>query len=111
MFTTYTKIILIKLHANWCEKSKSISQFYDSIQNRFDGKPILFLDLNYTNQQSTHQAELLINLLGLSSVVKKNLETGKMLIIHKRSKKLLNKLENTLTFNEMESIVAKALKF
>ena len=46
-----------------------------------DGKPTLFVELNFTNQSSRHQAEFMVHGFQLGELIEENPGTGFILVI------------------------------
>lgn len=98
--------IIAKIHADWCEDSRLIKPKFSSLQNRFNHDGVLFINLDYTNQTTTHQADLLVNALQIENVIRKNTETGCILLLSATQKTLLAKLYRDMRYSEM----ARAIK-
>jgi len=87
------KLIVVKFHADWCRICHAMGPVFEDLQNKMDGKNILFIKLDFTNNQTKHQANMLGATLGISSVLKANYRrTGFILIIDPKTKKVLQKL-------------------
>jgi len=87
------KLILVKFHADWCKICRAMGSVFEDLQNKMDGKNILFVKLDFTNNQTKHQANMLGASLGIAAVLKKNYRrTGFILIIDPKTKQVLQKL-------------------
>ncbi len=85
------KLIALKFHADWCGSCKAMGPVFSDLQNKLDGKPVLFYQLDFTNNTTKHQAYLMASALDVDSVVKANPGTGFILLIDAKSKKVLQK--------------------
>ncbi len=74
---------------------------FKNLQNKHDGEDILFVELNFTNKTTGHQANLLANALGLSKTVEENKGTGFILLVDGKNKKVLKRLTKEQSLKEM----------
>jgi len=90
---TPPKLIAVKFHADWCSVCRTMGPVFEDLQNKMDGSNVLFVKLDFTNNQTRHQANLLGAELGLSNILKQNYKrTGFVLVIDANTKKVLKKL-------------------
>ena len=78
------KIIAVKFHADWCGTCKVMGPVFTDLRNKLDGKPVLFVELDFTNATTRHQAMLLASALGISQALKENPGTGFILLFDKK---------------------------
>ncbi|MCP4442576.1 MAG: thioredoxin family protein [Aureispira sp.] len=95
------KVIAVKFHADWCGSCKAMVSTFKNLQNKHDGEDILFVELNFTNKTTGHQANLLANALGLSKTVEENKGTGFILLVDGKNKKVLKRLTKEQSLKEM----------
>ena len=87
------KLMAVKFHADWCKVCRAMGPVFEDLQNKMDGSDVLFIKLDFTNNQTKHQANLLGAELGLADVLKQNYRrTGFVLVIDAKTKKVLKKL-------------------
>jgi thiol-disulfide isomerase/thioredoxin len=87
------KLMVVKFHADWCRICRAMGPVFEDLQNKMDGQNILFVKLDFTNNQTKHQANMLGAALGIAPVLKANYRrTGFILIIDPKTKKVLQKL-------------------
>jgi len=87
------KLMVVKFHADWCRICRAMGPVFEDLKNKMDGQNILFVKLDFTNNQTKHQANMLGAALGIAPILKKNYRrTGFILIIDPKTKKVLQKL-------------------
>lgn len=104
-----TKLIAIRMHADWCESSRSMEKAYEDLKNRFDGQEVLFVTLDYTNNTTKHQAGLLANALGINESMAPYQGTGHILLMAYRGKQIFGRLTQNLNFTDMVKLISKKL--
>ena len=57
---------------------------FADLRNKLDGKPVLFVELDFTNATTRHQAMLLASALGISLALKENPRTGFILLFDEK---------------------------
>jgi hypothetical protein len=60
------QIVAVKFHGDRCGSCRKMGTAFTDLQNKLDGSPILFVQLDLTNNTTKHQAVLLASALGLS---------------------------------------------
>ncbi|MCF6212392.1 MAG: thioredoxin family protein [Flavobacteriaceae bacterium] len=104
------QLIVVKFHADWCRICRVMGPVFEDLQNKMDGKNVLFIKLDFTNNQTKHQAQMLGDALGITPVLKKNYRrTGFILIIDPKTKKVLQKLTKDDDVYAMEAKVKSYL--
>ena len=78
------KIIAVKFHADWCGACKAMGSVFTDLRNKLDGEPVLFVELDFTNATTRHQAMLLTSALGISPALKENPGTGFILLFDEK---------------------------
>lgn len=95
------QLIAVKFHGDWCGSCKKMGPVFTDLQNKLDGSPILFVELDLTNGTTRHQAELMAAALGLSKAYLANPGTGFILLIDGKTKEVRNRLSADQTFKQM----------
>ena len=103
------KLIVAKFHADWCASCKAMGEVEKDLENKFDGKSVLFVTFDRTNNSSSHQSELLASGLGLAEVYKANQGTGFLLVLDADSKESKARLTRNHDFKEMTEAIEEAL--
>lgn len=85
------KLMALKFHADWCGSCKAMGPVFSDLQNKLDGKPVLFYQLDLTNNTTRYQAYLMASALDVDNIVKENPGTGFILLIDANSKKVIQK--------------------
>ncbi len=86
------EILAVKFHADWCGSCKRMGTLFEDLRNKYDGKPVLFVELDLTNGTTRNQAEFLASALGFGDVYAANQGTGFVLLLDGASRKQLAKL-------------------
>jgi len=104
------KLVVVKFHADWCRICRAMGPVFEDLQNKMDGQNILFVKLDFTNNQTKHQANMLGAALGIAPILKKNYRrTGFILIIDPKTKKVLQKLTKDDDVYAMEAKIKSHL--
>ncbi|MEM9290477.1 MAG: thioredoxin domain-containing protein [Acidobacteriota bacterium] len=86
------ELLAVKFHADWCGSCKKMGPVFEDLQNKYDGKSVLFVTLDLTNNTTRSQAEYLASALGFGDVYAKNSGTGFILLLDGDSKEQVAKL-------------------
>jgi thiol-disulfide isomerase/thioredoxin len=107
LFAATPKILAVKFHADWCGSCKKISPLFKNLENKFDGKKVLFVNLDFTNQTKKNRSLLLASGLNIGHIVEKNKGTGFVLLIDSKDKKILQKLTKKDSLKKMSASILK----
>ncbi len=94
------QIIAVKFHGDWWGCCRKMGTAFTDLQNKLDGSPILFVQLdltNNTNNTNKHQAVLLASALELSKAYTSKPGTGFILLINAQSWKVVKRLTADVT--------------
>ena len=92
------EVYVLKFHADWCPKCKSLDPVYDAAAKEFAEKPVGFVKLDVTDKKTTKQAEETMKKLGLSDLWDKNKgRNGFMMIVDAETKKSVKVLKTGTT--------------
>ena len=103
------ELLIVKFHADWCGSCKAIGPALENLTNKLDSKPVLFVELDFTNQTTKHQAHLLASAIGIEKIVADNNTTGFILIIDSETKEIKAKLTKRQTTKEMGNKIVSFL--
>ncbi|MEM6454711.1 MAG: thioredoxin domain-containing protein [Acidobacteriota bacterium] len=104
------QVIAVKFHADWCGSCKKMGPVFEDLTNKYDGKPILFVELDLTNSTTRAQAELLASALGFGDVYAANQGTGFILLLDGKSRQKLAKLTADQNIKAMGAELVKQLE-
>lgn len=104
-------VIAVKFHADWCGSCKAMGPVFEDLTNKFDGKPILFVTLNLTNDTTRRQAQYLAAALGLDNHWSRlNGKTGFILLVDGYRKSQLATLTGQMNIKQMGAELNKAVE-
>jgi len=104
------EVIALKFHADWCGSCRAMGPIFTDLGNKFDTKPVLFLELDHTSEPSRRQAEYLAAALGLQEVWEENGgTTGFILLIDANTREVLAKLTKDQDIKVMGSQLLEAI--
>ena len=104
------EIVAVKFHADWCGSCKRMGPVFEDLRNKYDGKPVLFVELDLTNGTTRSQAEYLAAALGFGDVYAQNQGTGFILLLDGESGKQLAKLTADQNIKAMGAEIVKQLE-
>jgi hypothetical protein len=82
---------------------------FTDLRNKFDGKSVLFVTLDFTNRTTHHQAELLASALGMDDTYEENRGTGFILLLDGQKRNILARLRSNQTLKEMGAALDELL--
>jgi len=104
------KVLAVLFYADWCAWCKELEPKLNQVKGDFRGQPILFTRFDLTNEFSNDQSARYAALLGLEKYYVDNKgETGYMLLIDSKTKKVLGKINRQDSPQEMKAALTKAL--
>lgn len=103
------KVLVLKFHADWCGSCRAMGPVLRDLQNKMDGKPILFSTLDRTNQSTSHQAQMLASALGIQKTYATTPGTGFLLVLDANSKEVLARLTKKQSVKEMSKVIQEFL--
>ena len=107
-----SKVIAVLLYADWCEVSKKMVLKFHNLRQRFGDREVLFLELNITDGNGRHQAELLSSALGISETLEAyEGKTGMILTMTARGRKVFGRMQKPEGLNDLFALVEKQLRF
>lgn len=95
------KLIAVKFHGDWCGSCKKMGSVFTDLTNKLDGTPVLFVELDRTNNTTSHQSSLLASALGLGDVYQSNPGTGFILLIDGKTREITGKLTAGMGLKQM----------
>ncbi|MBL4707700.1 MAG: hypothetical protein JKY48_04590 [Flavobacteriales bacterium] len=105
----YSDLLVVKFHADWCGSCKAIGSALEDLTNKLDGKAALFLELDFTNNTTRHQSNMMASALGIEKIVLENNGTGFILVIDSKTKEVKAKLTKAQSAKEMGSQISSLL--
>jgi thiol-disulfide isomerase/thioredoxin len=106
---TQPELMVVKFHADWCGSCRALGPVLTDLTNKLDGKPVLFVKLDFTNNTSKHQTKLLAFSLGIEKIVAQNNSTGFLLVVDSKTKEVKAKLTKEKSVKEMANEINSLL--
>jgi thiol-disulfide isomerase/thioredoxin len=103
------ELMVVKFHADWCGSCRVLGPVLTDLTNKLDGKPVLFVKLDFTNNTSKHQTKLLASSLGIEKIVAQNNGTGFLLVVDSKTKEVKAKLTKEKSVKEMTNEINSLL--
>ena len=94
-------LYVVKVHADWCGSCKALTPVLEEVREALADDPVLFLELDVTDEARTAQARLLAVALGIEDHLKANNKTGLVLLINPGDNALLETLTRKNSDDEM----------
>jgi thiol-disulfide isomerase/thioredoxin len=105
------KIISVRMYADWCGNCKVLDEKVDKLKTSFDGEPVLFLQLDQTDDFRTKQASMLASKLSLDRVWNTYKgRTGMMLLVNADTGELLEEISHTWDSDKIRDTIKRHLK-
>ncbi|MEO1083660.1 MAG: thioredoxin domain-containing protein [Acidobacteriota bacterium] len=103
-------VVAVKFHADWCGSCKRMGTVFEDLRNKYDGKSVLFVELDLTNGTTKSQAEFMASALGFGDVYASNQGTGFILLLDGKSRQQLAKLTADQNIKAMGAEIVKQLE-
>ena len=104
------EVFVLKFHADWCGKCKSLNPIYDAAAKEFAEKPVGFVILDVTNKEKRAESAQKMKELGLEDVWSKHEgRNGFMLVVDAETKASVKKLNAGTTKEQASEAITKAL--
>lgn len=101
-----TKVIAVRMYADWCGYCKQLDPKVDAIKPDFKGKPVLFLQIDQTDDFAKEQSAMLVGLTGLENALSPYYgRTGILLIVDANTGEVVKKLNHNTTSVEIKELL------
>ncbi len=105
------KVVGVLFYANWCSSCKTLDPKIDAIKKDFAGQPILFTRVDFTDNFTLEQSDLLAAAMNLGpAYAEQRRRTGFMLLIDAETKQVLGRLAAAQTETDLKAAIEKALR-
>lgn len=85
------ELIMVKVHADWCGSCKALTPRLKALGKTLEDKAVLFVTLDYTDEQTSAQATMLAAGLGIRDAIAEHNSTGTVLLIDADTHKIAEK--------------------
>ena len=103
-------VLAVAFHADWCGTCEQLEEPVGETAKAVGDKPVLFVKLDLTNEETQAQAELLAGALGIDEVwAEHSNRTGFVLLIDRESGEVIDRLTARQSSDEMIELVDAAL--
>ena len=105
------EVYVIKFHADWCPKCKSLTPVYDAVAKSFSDKPVSFVKLDVTDKAKTKESGETMKELGLGDVWAKNEgKNGFIMLVDAETKESVKVLKVGTTEKQATEAINQALE-
>jgi thiol-disulfide isomerase/thioredoxin len=104
------KVYAVMFHADYCGACKTIAPSVTALQEKLDGKPVHFVKMDRTSDETKKLAYSKAADLGLEDVYKKSKGTGFVILVDAESKKEIGRLTTKHSVEDMLATVIKGLE-
>ncbi len=103
-------VFVLKFHADWCGKCKSLNPVYDAMVKEFGEQPVAFVKLDVTNKDTQEQTEKKMKGLGLDELWASNKNrNGFIMVVDAETKKSVAVLKRGTTNKQASDAIKSAL--
>jgi thiol-disulfide isomerase/thioredoxin len=102
------KIAVVKFHSDFCGACKKLDPKITELKGKFD-ESVVFVKFDFSNDGSKAKTRTYAEEQGLKSVLESNNGTGFMVVYDLKNKKVLAKLDNSLSELDMEKTIKNYL--
>ena len=104
------EVFVLKFHADWCPKCRSLDPVYNAVSKSFSDKPVAFVKLDVTNDTKKKEAGETMKALGLEELWKANQgKNGFLLLVDAETKAAGKKLKAGTTEDQATKAINDAL--
>ncbi len=99
-----SKIALVKFSSDNCGACKKLDPKITELKGKLN-EGVVFVKFDLTNDESTAKTKAMASDQGLNSLLESNSGTGYIVVYDLKNKKVLAKLDNSLSADEMEESI------
>ncbi|MEO0795776.1 MAG: thioredoxin domain-containing protein [Verrucomicrobiota bacterium] len=103
------EVYIVKVHADWCGSCQALKQPLSDLVSQLQSEPVLFVELDFTNDGTIQQSSLLADALEIREAVGQYNGTGKVLIVDASTGKVTKVLTLKDSVADMKAAVKQAL--
>lgn len=107
------KVLLVKFHADWCPKCRSLVEPYNTMTEAFSSRGLLAIKFDITDDQNRHQSAMHAALVDMEQTWMDHgagKKTGFMLLVDAQSKQTLAVIKSSHSESQIREMIRKALK-
>lgn len=105
------KVVGVLFHADWCSSCKALAPKLAAVKPDFAGQPMLFTQVDFTDEKTRAQADLLAAWLELGpAYAEQGRKTGFMLLLDAKTRRVLGKLTKAQDEEGLRAAIAQALQ-
>jgi thiol-disulfide isomerase/thioredoxin len=99
----------VKVHADWCPACRKVGQVFDDLARRLADEPVMFVELDVTDESTLRQSEYLAAALRLDEAWGERRGAGYILLVDAATRRVVARMNLDLGLDELERRTKDAL--
>ncbi len=110
LYAEKPEVIALHFHADHCGSCKVLNPKLENARAELGDIPMLYVKVDHSNKSTTHQAELLVEALGLTEIYHAQKKaSGYVLLINADSKTIVGKITKKQSSDQIEKVIEASL--
>ena len=109
--TEKPEVISLLFYADYCGSCKVLDPKVEVVKEALSTEPILFIKLDHSSDETTNQAALLMDAIGMNDVYEaEKKSSGFMLVVDANTKEVIAKITRDMSESEIEAKIAESIR-